>query len=125
MEMKFSEYQQMCKRTMPPNKFAGIERPYYNRDKKVNYMMGLAGEVGEFIDLIKKEWYHGHPIDHDKRKKELGDVFHYLFGICEMFGYSAEEIATMNIMKLKERYPNGFSEEDSIKRVDVDETEKA
>jgi NTP pyrophosphatase (non-canonical NTP hydrolase) len=118
--MKISEYQELSKRTMPKpygKNLFGEEK--YSRDNIVNYIMGATGELGEFIDLLKKNWFHGHPVTHDEIKKEMGDVFHYIFGLCQMLGYSAEEIATMNIMTLQKRYPNGFSVEDSIKRVDV------
>ena len=43
-------------------------------------------------------------------KKEIGDVMWYLAMICDSFGFDIEEIAKMNIDKLKERYPEGFSE---------------
>jgi NTP pyrophosphatase (non-canonical NTP hydrolase) len=115
--MKMMEYQDLSKRTMPnPNEYG-----HYKRDDIVNYIMGLSGETGEFIDLVKKSWFHGHKISELELKKEMGDIFHYLFGLCTMFGFSAEKVATLNVMKLAERYPNGFSVEDSIRRVDVED----
>jgi NTP pyrophosphatase (non-canonical NTP hydrolase) len=117
--MKFSEYQELSKRTMPENDNMG----------KSNYALGLNGEAGELGEIVKKHIHHHHPLTEKvtvKFKKEVGDVLHYLAGICTMYGVSLEECATLNIVKLQsERYPNGFSYEDSIKRVDVDETEKA
>jgi NTP pyrophosphatase (non-canonical NTP hydrolase) len=118
--MHLNEYQELCKRTMPePYSLSG--KALYTKDSKVNYIMGLAGETGELIDLLKKEWFHGHTVSETEKKKELGDIFHYLFGLCEMLGFTSEEVATLNVMKLAERYPNGFSMEDSIRRVDVSE----
>lgn len=118
--MKMNEYQELSKRTMPriTRKNQTVEE--FLKDSISNYIMGLAGETGEFIDLVKKEFYHGHPKDDDKKKKELGDILHYWVGLCTYFGYSAEEIATLNIFKLQTRYPKGFNENDSIKRVDVE-----
>jgi NTP pyrophosphatase (non-canonical NTP hydrolase) len=110
--MKFSEYQELSKRTMP--------KQGSNRDHLSNYVMGLAGESGEFIDLLKKSLFHGHYINVDDLGKELGDILHYWVGLCTLLGFSAEEVATANIVKLQKRYPNGFSVKDSIKRVDVE-----
>jgi NTP pyrophosphatase (non-canonical NTP hydrolase) len=119
-KMKFSEYQELSKRTMPSKVRKNQTVEEFLKDSISNYIMGLAGETGEFIDLVKKEFYHGHPKDDDKKKKELGDILHYWVGLCTYFGYSAEEVATYNIFKLQKRYPKGFSVEDSIKRVDVE-----
>lgn len=110
--MDFIEYQTLSKRTMPKE---------INGMAKSNYAMGLTGEAGETVDLIKKEVHHGHELDQDKLKKELGDVLHYLAGIATMYGLNLEDIAVTNIEKLAKRYPNGFNTEDSIKRVDTNE----
>jgi len=71
------------------------------------------------IDLLKKERFHGHKVSELTKKKEIGDIMHYLFGLCTILGFQAEEVATLNVMKLSERYPNGFCVEDSVRRVDV------
>jgi NTP pyrophosphatase (non-canonical NTP hydrolase) len=111
----FKTYQGMTKRTMP-KQVLGQTGEYYDKDAKTNYLMGLAGETGELIDLIKKEWFHGHPENEMEKKLEMGDILHYLTGLCEMFGWSLEEVATLNVMKLSERYPDGFSVEKSVNR---------
>jgi NTP pyrophosphatase (non-canonical NTP hydrolase) len=108
--MNFNEYQELSRRTMPAE---------VNGMSKSNYAMGLSGETGEVVDLIKKEVHHGHLEYSFPIMKELGDVLHYLAGIATMYGLSLEDIATHNIMKLAKRYPNGFNTEDSIKRVDT------
>ena len=36
--------------------------------------------------------------------------------ICESFGWSLDEIMQMNIDKLKARYPEGFTVENSLHR---------
>jgi NTP pyrophosphatase (non-canonical NTP hydrolase) len=118
-EMKMNEYQELSKRTMP-KPVSVVGKPIYTRDSMVNYIMGLSGETGEFIDLIKKKWYHQHPISNEDVKKELGDILHYWVGLCDMFGFTAEEVATENLFKLGKRYPNGFSTEDSMRRVDIE-----
>lgn len=123
--MNFNEYQNLSKRTMPKpyqvvRGFIGDidDIELYSGMAKSNYAMGLSGEAGEVTDLIKKEVHHKHHIDIIDVKKELGDTLHYLSGIATMYGLTLEEVATANIEKLKKRYPNGFSESDSINRVE-------
>jgi len=83
-----------------------------------NGALGLNGESGEVADIVKKFMFHGHDIDDDKLKKELGDCLWYIAQICESRGYSMEEVASMNIAKLRKRYPDGFSSEASLNRVE-------
>ena len=90
---------------------------------KLVYALGLVGEAGELSDLIKKNVAHGHPIttkeDRDKLIKELGDVFWYLSQIAREYGLRLSEVAKDNILKLRTRYPNGFTIKDSITRKDI------
>ncbi|SRR5213592_1672649 len=78
--------------------------------------MGLAGESGEACDNIKKGIFHRHGIDKNKLTKELGDVAWYLAALCTKFDISLEEVMIINIEKLKERYPNGYTSESSMNR---------
>lgn len=77
---------------------------------------GLAGEVGEVIDHIKKGLFHRHEIDRDKLKEELGDVMWYIAALCTKLGLDLDEVLAFNIKKLEKRYPNGYSSEDSKNR---------
>lgn len=106
--MKINDYQQLAKRTMPL--FEELE------EVVPNYAMGLSGESGEVVDLLKKHIYHGHELDREELIKELGDTLHYLTGIATLFEIDLEEIAQTNIEKLKKRYPRGFNQQDSINR---------
>lgn len=78
--------------------------------------LGLTGEAGEVADIIKKELGHGHQRDAARVAKELGDVLWYIAALADEYGYSLATIATMNIDKLKARYPDGFESERSINR---------
>jgi NTP pyrophosphatase (non-canonical NTP hydrolase) len=80
--------------------------------------LGLAGETGEVIELIKKNVGHGHQMDYAKLEKELGDCLWYIADIASRMGLSLTQIAYGNIAKLKERYPEGFSEEASRNRTE-------
>jgi len=106
--MHLYQFQQASKRTLPDE---GI-------DDLTNYALGLIGESAEVTEHIKKWRFHKHDLNQKKVAEELGDVLHYLAGICSMLELSLEEVAADNIKKLKERYPEGFDEDKSRKRVD-------
>ena len=78
--------------------------------------MGLNGEAGEAIDILKKHLFQGHELDTAHMAKELGDVAWYLAISADALGYSLEEILKMNIEKLKKRYPETFVANRSIHR---------
>ena len=81
-----------------------------------NALMGLCGESGEAIDLLKKHRFQGHPLDTEKLKKELGDVAWYLAEAAQGLNVPLSEILQGNLNKLHGRYPNGFSSERSMHR---------
>ena len=104
----------MSKRTLPERND--------NEERKqalANYALGISGESGEVVDHIKKHVFHGHDLDVEEIKNELGDVMHYVAGLASMCGISLESAASSNIVKLQQRYPKGFSSEASINRVDI------
>lgn len=80
--------------------------------------LGLAGEAGEVVDLIKKVLHHGKPLDREKLIKEMGDVRWYLEYLAATVGVTMEEIEAANTAKLEARYPNGFSHEAANNRRD-------
>ena len=87
-----------------------------NPGELINGALGLTGEAGEVSDMIKKHIFHGHDLDRDDLIKELGDVCWYVALISRALGVNLEEVMSLNIEKLKNRYPEGFSEEASINR---------
>lgn len=108
--MTLNEYQEMSKRTMPNT----------TREMDLtNFSLGLVCESAEFGDHIKKHVFHGHELDREKAKEELGDALFYAAGLATLLGFTLEEVGTANYMKLSKRYKNGFSKEASIKRVDT------
>ena len=122
--MRFDEYQKLAMRTndgycMMRLKKA-LDAPFVDLGETINASLGLSGEVGELNDMIKKTIFHGHPLDKDHVKKEIGDIMWYVALMCESFGFDMGEIAQMNIDKLKARYPEGFSVEQSLHRKEGD-----
>ena len=78
------------------------------KDVLINGVMGLCGESGEAIDIVKKHLHQGHPLDKEKLAKELGDVAWYLAETAWALDISLEQILRGNLEKLKKRYPEGF-----------------
>jgi NTP pyrophosphatase (non-canonical NTP hydrolase) len=70
--------------------------------------LGLAGETGELLELIKKRDHHGKSISQDRIKNESGDLLFYLIGFLIEENLSIEEIMEFNSQKLRIRYPQGF-----------------
>lgn len=108
--MTITEYQEKAMRTV--NSLIPLEQ--LNEGA-----LGLSGEAGEVSDLVKKHIFQGHPFKKDKLIEELGDVMWYIALLCHSQNLSLHGIMQRNIDKLEQRYPNGFSIEDSINRVDT------
>ena len=106
--MTINEYQKLAMVTLNPE----LDK----KDVLINGVMGLCGESGEAIDIVKKHLTQGHELDKEKLAKELGDVAWYLAETATAIGYDLEDIFQMNIDKLKKRYPEGFSVEKSVNR---------
>ena len=74
----------------------------------INGCLGLAGESGETLDMIKKWVFHEKELDKEHLKKEIGDVMWYVAMICESAGFDLDDVLQTNVDKLKARYPEGF-----------------
>jgi len=109
--MTINEYQNAALRT------AATDNP---EELLVNGVMGLAGEAGECIDMVKKWRFQGHKLNFEDLVKELGDVAWYLAVSAFAIGYDLEEILQKNVDKLMKRYPDGFSAERSQHREEGD-----
>lgn len=113
--MLFDEYQAEALRTARPET---LDRALLIR------ALGLCGEAGEAAEVVKKAIGHGHPLDREKLKKEIGDLLWYAATLADAAGLSLDVCASENVRKLRERYPNGFSVADSMERRDVNSLEK-
>lgn len=106
--MTINEYQRLAMTTLNPE----LDR----KDVLINGVMGLCGESGEAIDIVKKWLAQGHELDKEKLAKELGDIAWYLAETAYALEIPLEDILQANIEKLKKRYPEGFSSERSLDR---------
>lgn len=109
--MSMDDYQRAALRTATVDAFDPRESLGLARDA-----LGLTGEAGEVADHVKKFVGHGHALDTDKVKKELGDVLWYVAVLAYRIGCTLEEVAEANVEKLRARYPDGFSAQRSINR---------
>lgn len=98
--MTVNEYQKLAMTTLNP--------ALSKRDVLINGVMGLCGEAGEAIDLVKKHLAQGHPLNREALLRELGDVAWYLAETAYALDADLESVLAGNIEKLKNRYPEGF-----------------
>lgn len=110
--MTINEYQKLAMTTLNPT--------LGEKDILLNSVMGLCGEAGEAIDIVKKWLMHGHALDREHLAKELGDIAWYLAEAATALGLPLEQILQANIDKLRARYPEGFETERSIHRAEGD-----
>ena len=94
--MNFNEYQNMAKSTA-----------IYDKKHQILYpALGLAGEAGEVANKVKKLIRDGYEKNKDYRTEisaELGDVLWYIAVLASDIGIELSDIATNNIIKLKDR----------------------
>ena len=98
--MTFEEYQALAARTQRRDLPLWATREHA--------LFGLSAEVGEVMGLYQKV-HQGHPLDEHELRLEIGDVLWFVSELCNVNGWTLEEIATANIEKLRNRYPNHFS----------------
>lgn len=106
--MTINEYQKLAMTT--------LNKDLNKKDILINGVMGLCGESGEAIDIVKKHLAQGHELDREHLIKELGDIAWYLAETATALDVTLEEVLSGNIEKLKKRYPEGFDKERSIQR---------
>lgn len=96
--MEFNEYQEAANRTL-----------YGTEQVLTNCALGLAGESGQLIDLIKDYTFRGKELNREQMVHEMGDVLWYLSQIAQWADIPFDEVAQNNIDTLNKRYPDGFS----------------
>lgn len=110
--MDANEYQRLAMTTLNP----ALDR----KDVLINSVMGLCGEAGEAIDIVKKWLAQGHELDKAHLAKELGDIAWYLAEAATALELPLSDILQGNIDKLKRRYPDGFAVRASTERAQED-----
>ena len=121
LDAEVYEIRNSSRKAMTPNAYQKLAMTTLNpaldkKDVLINGVMGLCGESGEAIDIVKKWLAQGHELDKKKLAKELGDIAWYLAETAYALDIPLEEIFRGNIEKLKGRYPEGFDANRSINR---------
>lgn len=98
-------------------KYYPDERGWADRRGRVSHhvgltiaCLGLSGETGEVVDLVKKHMESGKPIDRAKLAYELGDALHYLVKVALLAGIDPDTLAPDNLNKLHTRFGDGYSD---------------
>lgn len=107
--MKFEEYKTLAMRTKKDGHF-GFD--------VTHSVYGLAGEIGEYADCIKKWQIYGKELDRSNAREEIGDILWFIALAANAFGWNLDEIAQENINKLARRYPEKYTDELAQKRLD-------
>ena len=106
--MTINEYQKLAMTT--------LNRALDEKDILINGVMGLCGEAGEAIDIVKKHLAQGHPLDREHLIEELGDIAWYIAETATALEIELDEVFSRNIEKLKKRYPEGVDQQRSLQR---------
>jgi len=97
--MEFNEYQNKAKETAEyPNSLNGAV--FYTA-------IGLAGEVGELLNKIKKIARDNITLDKDDIAYELGDILWYLSELARAMNIDLDYVAIKNLEKLRSRKERG------------------
>lgn len=108
-----SEYQDLCKRTQcpqpsiygPPPQCIVISTP-----DVLHGCLGLSAEAGELLAEMQRWIWYKKDLNLINIKEELGDALWYIAEVCNALGWSMEEVMAANIAKLKQRYPEKYTD---------------
>ena len=120
MDEQWSDYKYFI------NKLYLLDITYYrcvslmedNNTELAHAALGLAGETGEVVDIIKKHLMYGKDLDKQKLIEEMGDLFHYFARLMHLNDVTLSEVMESNTTKLKKRFPAGYTNEDAINKTE-------
>lgn len=100
------------------NDFDSVKLRLNNTDtiRLLHAAMGLSTEASEFLDMLKKHIFYGKGLDVINAKEEIGDSLWYAGIAIDVLQTTLDEVMTVNIQKLKARYPEKFTEDKAINR---------
>lgn len=114
------DYQKQAARTSPPEfELRGNIIKVGSRNPKLLLSaLGIAGEAGEIVELIKKHAFHNGPLDRTALRDELGDLLWYVATLCDALNVDLSTVMIDNLLKLGKRFPSGWSPEDAAAKAD-------
>ena len=88
----------------------GVHGPDINVPLLLTSCLGLAAESGQFIEVPKKMFFQGKPLNDENvfhMKRELGDIMWYWINACRALNLDPNDVIDENVRKLESRYPGG------------------
>jgi len=121
--MTLNEYQELALRTAMEDKkqqgrIVDSITVYPELSQVIIAALKLNSESGELSDALVKHLSYGQPLDIDNIVEECGDLMWYIALILTKFNASMQDCMSMNIEKLRIRYPEQFTERHAIERLD-------
>ncbi len=119
-EISPNEYQRLAIRTESRVDFlteaaatamAQSNRDPHHSERIIHAILGIASEVGELTDALKKHLFYGKALDRTNLKEEAGDALWYLAILLAACGFTMDDAMRSNIAKLQRRYPDKFDAE--------------
>lgn len=75
------------------------------REQRLHALLGLAGETGELVDLLKKHFYKpGHEATRAVVLDELADVLYYVAILSHLWDFSFDDMAAHLAVKLADSH---------------------
>ena len=92
------------------DRIVSLDEKGANIERLLTGAVGINSEGGEIMEIVKKLVFQGKPWSDETKyhlKRELGDVMWYVMQCLLALDTTMDEIAGMNVDKLKARYPGG------------------
>jgi NTP pyrophosphatase (non-canonical NTP hydrolase) len=83
-----------------------INRALTDDQRLLDAAAGLAEEAGEVLSHVRKHVMQGRTLNRDAVTLELGDALWCLSIAADTLGVSLQDVARLNIEKLRSRYPD-------------------
>lgn len=90
--------------------------------------MGLPGEVGELLDVLKRQYIYKKPDDTEGKShregviEELGDLRFYMQAVMNHYAIAEQEVLDYNANKLSKRYKDlRYTDKEANERADKQE----
>jgi NTP pyrophosphatase (non-canonical NTP hydrolase) len=99
--MNLDDYQQGAART--------INKALDDDQRLLDAAAGLSEEAGEVLGHVRKHVMQGRALDRDALTRELGDALWCIAVAAQSLGIPLSEVARINMDKLRQRYPDGFT----------------
>ena len=114
-----SEYVSNAIRTESPNFSLNYSTEEDTPNRMIRILHGALGcvtEAGELADTVKETLYYGKQFDRTNAVEEIGDIMWYTAILCSALNVSLEEVMQRNIDKLRQRYPEKFTNDKANNR---------